>query len=89
MNSLGRGFFLRGTGTLSNRQIAAQLCVTEATVKRHPRNIFVKLGAVSRSDAVNKAGRPRTTRTPPAATCRAAACGPPPPRRDDRHLVTA
>jgi len=27
----------------------------EATVKRHLRNIFVKLGAVSRIDAVNKA----------------------------------
>jgi DNA-binding NarL/FixJ family response regulator len=40
---------------LSNRQIASQLAVTEATVKRHLRNIFVKLGAVSRIDAVNKA----------------------------------
>ncbi|MFI0450356.1 response regulator [Actinomadura sp. 6N118] len=40
---------------LSNRQIAAQLSLTEATVKRHLRNIFVKLGAVSRIDAVNKA----------------------------------
>lgn len=40
---------------LSNRQIAARLSLTEATVKRHLRNIFVKLGAVSRLDAVNKA----------------------------------
>ncbi|GAA0556490.1 response regulator transcription factor [Actinomadura livida] len=40
---------------LSNRQIAAQLSLTEATVKRHLRNIFVKLGAASRIDAVNKA----------------------------------
>jgi DNA-binding NarL/FixJ family response regulator len=40
---------------LSNRQIASRLSVTEATVKRHLRNIFVKLGAVSRLDAVNKA----------------------------------
>lgn len=39
---------------LSNAQIAARLQVTEATVKRHLRNIFVKLGAVSRLDAVNK-----------------------------------
>lgn len=40
---------------LSNAQVAAQLSVTEATVKRHLRNVFVKLGAVSRIDAVNKA----------------------------------
>jgi DNA-binding NarL/FixJ family response regulator len=41
---------------LSNRQIASLLSLTEATVKRHLRNIFVKLGAVSRIDAVNRAG---------------------------------
>jgi DNA-binding NarL/FixJ family response regulator len=40
---------------LSNSQIAARLNLTEATVKRHLRNVFVKLGAVSRLDAVNKA----------------------------------
>jgi two-component system nitrate/nitrite response regulator NarL len=40
---------------LSNRQIATQLGITEGTVKRHLRNIFEKLGAVSRIDAVNKA----------------------------------
>jgi DNA-binding NarL/FixJ family response regulator len=39
----------------SNGQIASRLQLTEATVKRHLRNIFVKLGAVSRLDAVNKA----------------------------------
>jgi DNA-binding NarL/FixJ family response regulator len=39
---------------LSNGQIASRLQLTEATVKRHLRNIFVKLGAVSRLDAVNK-----------------------------------
>jgi DNA-binding NarL/FixJ family response regulator len=41
---------------LSNRQIAIKLRITEGTVKRHLRNIFGKLGAVSRIDAVNKAG---------------------------------
>jgi two-component system nitrate/nitrite response regulator NarL len=40
---------------LSNRQIAVELEITEGTVKRHLRNIFGKLGAVSRIDAVNKA----------------------------------
>ncbi|MBB5781688.1 DNA-binding NarL/FixJ family response regulator [Nonomuraea jabiensis] len=42
---------------LSNRQIAAQLSITEGTVKRHLRNVFGKLGAVSRIDAVNKASK--------------------------------
>ncbi|MEV2219275.1 LuxR C-terminal-related transcriptional regulator [Nocardia vinacea] len=41
---------------LSNRQIAVRLAITEGTVKRHLRNIFTKLGAVSRLDVVNKAG---------------------------------
>ncbi|NUR85098.1 MAG: response regulator transcription factor [Nonomuraea sp.] len=40
---------------LSNQQIARHLSLTEATVKRHLRNVFVKLGAVSRIDAVNRA----------------------------------
>jgi DNA-binding NarL/FixJ family response regulator len=40
---------------LSNVQVANRLNITEATVKRHLRNVFVKLGAVSRIDAVNKA----------------------------------
>jgi DNA-binding NarL/FixJ family response regulator len=40
---------------LSNGQIATRLAITEATVKRHLHNVFVKLGAVSRIDAVNKA----------------------------------
>lgn len=40
---------------LSNRQIANRIGVTEGTVKRHLHNIFAKLDAVSRIDAVNKA----------------------------------
>lgn len=39
---------------LSNGQIASRMGLTEATIKRHLRNIFVKLGATSRLDAVNK-----------------------------------
>lgn len=42
---------------MSNRQVASRLGITEATVKRHLRNIFGKLDAVSRIDAVNKARR--------------------------------
>jgi DNA-binding NarL/FixJ family response regulator len=38
---------------LSNRQIGNRLGITEGTVKRHLRNTFTKLGAVSRIDAVN------------------------------------
>jgi DNA-binding NarL/FixJ family response regulator len=58
---------------MSNRQIASRLYITEGTVKRHMRNIFGKLHAVSRIDAVNKAiaasvidNGPRDGRTPNA-----------------------
>ncbi|GAB1692426.1 response regulator transcription factor [Krasilnikovia sp. M28-CT-15] len=40
---------------MSNAQIANRLSLTEATVKRHLHNVFRKLNAVSRLDAVNKA----------------------------------
>jgi DNA-binding NarL/FixJ family response regulator len=40
---------------LSNGQIAHRLSITEATVKRHLSNVYAKLGAVSRLDAINKA----------------------------------
>lgn len=39
----------------SNVQIGHRLGLTEATIKRHLSNIYTKLGAVSRIDAVNKA----------------------------------
>ncbi|MGX2995748.1 response regulator [Streptomyces sp. JNUCC 64] len=42
---------------LSNRQIADRLDITEGTVKRHLNNVFRKLGAVSRLDAVTKAAQ--------------------------------
>lgn len=40
---------------LSNRQIASRLSITEGTVKRHLRNVFEKLGAASRMEAVRTA----------------------------------
>jgi DNA-binding NarL/FixJ family response regulator len=52
---------------LSNGQIASRLQLTEATVKRHMRNIFVKLGAVSRLDAVNKAKQQQRQRSASAS----------------------
>ncbi|PPK63133.1 response regulator transcription factor [Actinokineospora auranticolor] len=39
----------------SNAQIASELFITPGTVKRHLTNIYAKLGAVSRMDAVRKA----------------------------------
>jgi len=45
----------------SNSQVGSRLSITEATVKRHLRNIFEKLGATSRTDAVNRARRRYST----------------------------
>jgi DNA-binding NarL/FixJ family response regulator len=55
MTELEREVLLLSAQALSNSQIARRLNLTEATVKRHFRNIFAKLNAVSRIDAVNKA----------------------------------
>lgn len=43
------------SAAMTNAQIAVRLNISEATVKRHLRSVFIKLGAVSRLDAVNKA----------------------------------
>ncbi|MGH3934065.1 MAG: response regulator, partial [Pseudonocardiaceae bacterium] len=40
---------------MSNAQIGRHLVITEGTVKRHLTNIYAKLGAVSRVDAIRKA----------------------------------
>lgn len=40
---------------MSNAQIGRRLVITEGTVKRHLTNIYAKLGAVSRIDAIRKA----------------------------------
>ena len=40
---------------LSNRQIAEELDVTEATVKRHLANVYEKAGVRSRNEAVRAA----------------------------------
>jgi DNA-binding NarL/FixJ family response regulator len=42
------------SGAKSNLQIGSALFISEGTVKRHLSNIFKKLGAVSRLDAVRK-----------------------------------
>jgi DNA-binding NarL/FixJ family response regulator len=40
---------------LSNRQIAASIHISEATVKRHLANLYAKIGVGSRSEATRKA----------------------------------
>jgi DNA-binding NarL/FixJ family response regulator len=48
----------------SNAQVARQLVITEGTVKRHLSNIYSKLGAVSRVDAIRKARAARIITDP-------------------------
>ncbi|MFC3448704.1 LuxR C-terminal-related transcriptional regulator [Amycolatopsis speibonae] len=55
LSSREREIILLVAEALSNAEIASRLLITIGTVKRHLRNIFVKLSAVSRIDAVNKA----------------------------------
>ncbi|MFC9531524.1 response regulator [Streptomyces sp. NPDC056910] len=59
-----REVLTQAAAALSNRQIATRLRITEGTVKRHLRNIFEKLHAVSRIDAVNKAVDAQLIRRP-------------------------
>lgn len=40
---------------MSNAQIGKRLLITEGTVKRHLTNVYAKLGAISRVDAIRKA----------------------------------
>jgi len=49
LECLGRG--------LPNKLIAAELGITEATVKFHVSAVYVKLGAASRAEAISKAAR--------------------------------
>jgi DNA-binding NarL/FixJ family response regulator len=57
---------------LSNAQIATRLGISQAMVKRHLHSVFVKLGAVSRIDAVNKAVAASLIVAPPATHLRPA-----------------
>ena len=45
----------RGLGSARNKEIGRQLGVAEGTVKAHVREILSKLGAISRTEAVNLA----------------------------------
>jgi LuxR family maltose regulon positive regulatory protein len=42
-------------GVLSNPEIASELCLSVNTIKTHVRNIYRKLQASSRRDAVRRA----------------------------------
>jgi DNA-binding NarL/FixJ family response regulator len=46
---------LRAARGLTNRQIAQELYISEATVKRHLANVYAKIGVRSRNEAVRRA----------------------------------
>jgi DNA-binding NarL/FixJ family response regulator len=50
-----REILLLAARGLSNRQIAASIHISEATVKRHLANLYAKIGVGSRSEATRKA----------------------------------
>jgi DNA-binding NarL/FixJ family response regulator len=54
---------------LSNFQIGRRLGLAEATVKRHLSSVYVKLDAVSRIDAVNKAVAAALIAAPKSQPC--------------------
>jgi DNA-binding NarL/FixJ family response regulator len=55
LSSREKEILILASQALTNAQIASRLDIAEGTVKRHLRNIFEKLRAVSRIDAGNKA----------------------------------
>jgi DNA-binding NarL/FixJ family response regulator len=55
LSSREKEILILASQAMTNAQIATRLEIAEGTVKRHLRNIFEKLRAVSRIDAVNKA----------------------------------
>ncbi len=41
----------------SNKEIGANLCISETTVKSHLRSVFAKLNVLSRTEAISVASR--------------------------------